>query len=180
MPIYAYIVAHACMRSSIYIEAISKDDDVSSPMLSSSGWCICILLTKIFSGRWPIVDQLTRYDLIRNIVLHRRIETSRIVVLSAEKLRRLQNTRRRSDTDLFFLGRTTTTPLELDPSRRLLVQSLLPLLSGQIMPSEDIKLPFSTVKDPRDLCVHRYLLLLLNLRSGGEKLSRWKNEIRRD
>ena len=24
------------------------------------------------------------------------------------------------------------------------------------MPSEDIKLPFSTVKDPRDLCVHRY------------------------
>ena len=56
MPIYAYIVAHACMRSSIYIEAISKDDDVSSPMLSSSGWCICILLTKIFRGLWPIVD----------------------------------------------------------------------------------------------------------------------------
>ena len=39
------------------------------------------------------------------------------------------------------------TPLELDLLPRL-------LLSGQIMPSEDIKLPFSTVKDPRDLCVH--------------------------
>jgi len=48
------------------------------------------------------------------------------------------------------------TPLELDLLPRL-------LLSGQIMPSEDIKLPFSTVKDPRDLCVHRYCYLLLRL-----------------
>ena len=55
------------------------------------------------------------------------------------------------------------------------------------MPSEDIKLPFSTVKDPREFWIYVYIVTsaaaaIVRLVGGGKerKLSRWKNEIRRD
>ena len=54
------------------------------------------------------------------------------------------------------------------------------------MPSEDIKLPFSTVKDPREFWIYVYIVTsaaaaMVRLVGGKErKLSRWKNEIRRD
>ena len=51
--------------------------------------------------------------------------------------------------------------------------------SGQIMPSEDIKLPFSTVKDPREFWIYVYIVTSA-VRGEERKLSRWKNEIRRD
>ena len=47
------------------------------------------------------------------------------------------------------------------------------------MPSEDIKLPFSTVKDPREFWIYVYIVTSA-VRGEERKLSRWKNEIRRD
>ena len=56
--------------------------------------------------------------------------------------------------------------------------------SGQIMPSEDIKLPFymERVKDPREFGgIYVYIVTSSTSRGKDErKLSRWKNEIRRD
>ena len=49
------------------------------------------------------------------------------------------------------------------------------------MPSEDIKLPFSTVKDPREFWIYVYIVTsVVELLGEKRKLSRWKNEIRRD